>query len=528
MSIKFTTPTSYAVENPETITNPAELGDWVEHLPVTDPAATVETLLDSLKLLNRHPKAVPQRYQLMRIYLRPFMELMQRSRQLLQARAVGERHRNDNLFLQFMEELCREMGFGFKRTLQEALEPSWVSANQQASMADIIYWTTQCLTFDLMFAFADYRPEPRSTWPEFMKLYLLSKQRKISRGAVDDPYALAGASPSVGLAFLRALLISLVDPYKLRRGDVWNAYDYLSHFAKNAQVGTFRVPEVEGGFFLVDLKGARKAQPFRFEKVPPRPREFLLVNVNPLNSVVHRHFKMLEINPDVEIEGLYNMEGPQAMHLFRTMLVSWHISPARRHERIEQYDWLTAICGLSNICCYLQGDECTAEEEPEEEEVEISHHLTQIVAVDRKVYRWRQTDFSASGMGVVLPLSEAKALQVGQLVLIESEQGRSGGRRRVGIVRRLVRRDNANMEAGLQFIGNNITPTHIHHRDKPIDVLLVDRGEKMNKILITPGKVYRSGRIIEIKTGPRSAWTVKAGKLLESTCCLERFEVVRR
>jgi hypothetical protein len=529
MSIKFTTPTPYAVENPDTITNPVELGEWIEQLPVTDPGATAQTLLASVKLLNRHPKVVAQRYELMGIYLHPFLELVQRTRQMVEARPAGERHRNENLFLQTMEELCREMGFGFKRTLVEALEPSWVSASLQDSLAGVIYWISQCLTFDLMFAFADYHPEPRSAWPEFMKLYLLAKQRKLSRTLVEDPVALSGTAPSVGLAFRRALLISIVDPYKLRRGDVWHAYDYLSYFAKNVLVGTFRVPELEGGHFLVDLKGAIKPQPFRLDRIPPRPREFLLINVNPLNNVVHRHFKMLEVNQDVEIEGIHNMEGPHALHLFRTMLVNWHISPSRRHERIEQYDWLTAICGLENICCFLKGEECSADQEiPEEEEVEISEHLTQIVAVDRKAYRWRQTDFSASGVGVVLPVSEAKAMQVGQLVLVESEQARGGARRRVGIVRRLVRRDNGNLEAGLQFVGNNFTATEIHHRDKPLGVLLVDRGERFNKLLITPSKVHRSGRIIQIKTGPKTNWTVKAGKLLEATCCLERFEIEKR
>jgi hypothetical protein len=119
-------------------------------------------------------------------------------------------------------------------------------------------------------------------------------------------------------------------------------------------------------------------------------------------------------------------------------------------------------------------------------------------------------------------------MQVGQLVLVESEQARGGARRRVGIVRRLVRRDNGNLEAGLQFVGNNFTATEIHHRDKPLGVLLVDRGERFNKLLITPSKVHRSGRIIQIKTGPKTNWTVKAGKLLEATCCLERFEIEKR
>ena len=322
------------------------------------------------------------------------------------------------------------------------------------------------------------------------------------------------------------MLISILDPYKLRRGDVWHSYDYLSFHCKSAIITTFKVPEITGGHFLVDLKGQRKPQPFRLDNVPPRPREFLLLNVNPLNGVVHRHFKMLEVNPEVEIEGLENLEGGQAMHLFRGMLVSWHISPTRRHERIEEYDWLVASCGLHDIWAILHQEE--SEEQAETEEVEIGHNLAQPLQGKRRAYRWRQTNFSASGVGVVLPISEARALQVGQLVLTNSEAGNGNNRQRLGVVRRLIHRDTENMEAGIQFLGGTITATRIYHREQPIPILITDRGSGYNRVLITPSKVFRQGRIIEIKTGKRTGYTVKAEKLLESTCCIERFEVSRR
>ncbi len=525
MKINLSLPANYVVENPHTITDPAAIALWLEELPVADSVACASDLLGAVKLLNRHPKRITTRQELMQRYLELFMELIQRVRSLLQTRSYSERHRNDDRFIQLMEELSHEMGYGFKRVLLELITPAW-RAGEERQTTEAIYWTTQMLTFDLMFAFSDYRPEPRSTWSEFMRLYLLAKQRKISRAPIRDPYLAVATTPSIGFAFRRAMLISILDPYKLRRGDVWHSYDYLSFHCKSAIITTFKVPEITGGHFLVDLKGQRKPQPFRLDNVPPRPREFLLLNVNPLNGVVHRHFKMLEVNPEVEIEGLENLEGGQAMHLFRGMLVSWHISPTRRHERIEEYDWLVASCGLHDIWAILHQDE--SEEQAETEEVEIGHNLAQPLQGKRRAYRWRQTNFSASGVGVVLPISEARALQVGQLVLTNSEAGNGNNRQRLGVVRRLIHRDTENMEAGIQFLGGTITATRIYHREQPIPILITDRGSGYNRVLITPSKVFRQGRIIEIKTGKRTGYTVKAEKLLESTCCIERFEVSRR
>lgn len=526
--LELTVPAPYVVENPQTLTTRKELSEWLEGLDRDDESALSEALLTQVKLLNRDPRRLEDRLQLMDLLLVPFTHLIRRIRAMNIGRP-GERSRNEMVFSRLLGELSRETGFGYKRVLNE-LAADNLDACEDESLAHIIYWVCQCLTFDLMFAFTDYRPEPRGSWREMIRLYLLARRRKIARTPVSDPCAMPNTSPSIDLAFRRAAMVWILDPYNLRRGDVWSSYDYLSYHGRKVQVGTFRATDNTSGYFLVDMKGNLRPRPLRHDQPPERPREYLLLNVNPLNAVVHRHFRMLEINPEVEIEGLTNRDGTRTLHLFRSMLVHWHMSPNRRHQRIEEYDWLTVIYGLQNVAHHLaNSDDALGATFLEVERAHaLSEGLPQDLSGGRRSHRWRQTDFSPTGVGVVLPISEGRSIQIGQIVLTESERFRDHGRRHVGIVRRLIRRDDEHLEAGIQFLKGVVTPNHIHHRDRPIPILIVDRDRKDVQVLITPATVHRSGRVIEIKTGPQTAYTVRAGKLLETTCCIDRFEARRR
>ncbi|MES9966978.1 MAG: hypothetical protein ABW074_06875, partial [Sedimenticola sp.] len=63
------------MENPNVITSPRQLVEWIEDLPYANPQVTAKMLLDSLQQLVRQPGTLSQFHRLMINYLPPFRTL---------------------------------------------------------------------------------------------------------------------------------------------------------------------------------------------------------------------------------------------------------------------------------------------------------------------------------------------------------------------------------------------------------------------------------------------------------------------
>ncbi|OQX48438.1 MAG: hypothetical protein B0D87_05710, partial [Candidatus Sedimenticola endophacoides] len=95
-TLQLTVPTIAHVENPNTITSPDELREWMDELPIANPLLTAENLLLSLQLLNRHPGALSELPELLSLYLHMFGDLLDLLRSGTgKPSAVGRRARAD-------------------------------------------------------------------------------------------------------------------------------------------------------------------------------------------------------------------------------------------------------------------------------------------------------------------------------------------------------------------------------------------------------------------------------------------------
>ena len=146
------------------------------------------------------------------------------------------------------------------------------------------------------------------------------------------------------------------------------------------------------------------------------------------------------------------------------------------------------------------------------------------------IHRWRQTNISFSGMRVEVPPDDQTHIQVGQLILLENEQGIDRGKQSVGVIRRLIRHDTENLEAGIQFIQGTVSPAKIkavildaqaHTELQP--ALLLNRGENFPPAVFTPQMLYQPNREYAIETSQGDTQKIFSETLLETTRCYERF-----
>lgn len=527
--IQLTVPAPDYAENPNTITNIQQLRKWIDNLPYANPLGTGKLLLKSLSLLNRHPKTLSNRAQLMACYLTPFYNLIKSARSQETARV----RRSEAELYALTEKIIVEMTYGFKKAINETAlkQKSWL---RPANLSTLLYFALESLTLEMMFSFFEYHREPENVWREILQIYLLSERLGVSHEKINDPIIPEENLANIHISFKRILLIRLLDPFRLEQSEVWQVFDYLGWWGNKARITEIPASiEKFSGRFQVDLYGLEKSRPIDPENPPEDTSHYLMLNITQLNVLVNKHMQSLDSGSSEPIPGTEGLDKASMRRMFRHMLLAWHLQPKRRHPRQEHFEWLVTACGINDINHFLNEGKLAASSQAlqEEESVEILDIMRPNLPVRHSTFRWRQTNISESGVGLEMSPDDAKNLHVGQIVLTESEQVGGDEKWTAGVVRRLILRDNCTMVAGIQFIQGHISsakirplaPGHAENSDF-LSALMLDRGNNIPGVLFTPRRVYQADREYIVETADGRTMHLIADKLLESTNHFERFE----
>ena len=233
--------------------------------------------------------------------------------------------------------------------------------------------------------------------------------------------------------------------------------------------------------------------------------------------------------------------GRQADGMLRHMLTAWHISPTRRHQRQERYDWLTTCHGLSAVHHYLKGqltqpsDFSHTAQSGEPESYEISsrtplisrngeHHYSR--------YRWRQINSCTSGVCIELPATEQQHFRIGDLVLFEKESEQAS-RWYLGIIKRmLVHLRGGRMEVGIQLIPGIVQSAMLIPQSvaiskdvTPQPVIHLHRGPEVHDTVFTQPSIYKPYTEFLLEPDIGKNREVSAGRLLETANSYDWFEI---
>jgi hypothetical protein len=538
--IQLTVPALDRAANPETITKPNVLRQWADHLPYAYPLGVAQSLYQTLFRLNRHPKPVPQRQELMEIFLEPYLRIVH----LVQGdttqpdKTVGS-HRERAMLYELIEKINTEIAYGFKKVIRDK------EFNKKQKLPDAlctsIYWTLYCLVLTILFDLSAYRPESRSVWREILQLYLIATQNGVATAKFSELPAEGNRLPSIESEFIRILLLQSLDPLHLPRKEIWSAYRYLTYGAEMARLSNFVRLEDTSGLLLVDLLGMEETKPLRPDMDPENPERFLILDALHLLSVIDGQLATLAPNfkeKAIVMEGLTKQQSSQ---LLKHMQQYWQSRPSRQHPRTEQYDRLVAVGGIDAVCHFLrQGSLAPLQETPggdEQEEIhafDVQGYLSSTTSEKKShaTFQCRQTNVSESGMAMVCNQSGVSDLPIGQVVLAESEQAQGPMKWRAGVVRRLVQRSQTTVELGIQFLPGKVTAASIRPEgfgaagsttEQP--ALLVTDGNGASYVLLTPPMIYELGRQYLMETADGSSNHVFAGRMLESSGCFDRFEL---
>ncbi len=529
--LTLTVPAADPVTRPGILTDPGRLRVWVEALPYAKPEDAAARLLESLYHLNRSPTPAAQRRELMAWLQQAFERLQRIFTDRMLAVRTPRHDKAHRRYTALVRALSAEMAFGYKLVIQPRSGPRHADATGLS-----LYRAIRMLEIGLVFACAEYRPPPGGAWREIYQLYAEAERRGLTDNAFADRNwpAPAPATASIAQLFKRAVLLAMIDPYRLLPGEVWHANEYLAGCAGKALLEPLAESSPTPGAGVVDLAGAKPPAPFAAGHAYQPAECFRVIDPGPLRSLLELHRGALE-GPEPRLPpGLEAMQPFRADQLIGRMEQSW-LEPARRESvREESYDWLPVACGIVAIVAQLR--ELTRANDS-------FHYAPARMDPDRdppagpggrpvnRLPSWRQFNRSAGGVGMRVRLPTPQDLRVGQLVLIEDTGATRAKGWLIGVVRRMIERDGTNVEIGVQFLGARAQPVTVRPivlgRTPTPDLqpaLLVDRADNDDRgELITPCNLFRQGRELTVNLG-RSKLQVGTLRLLEASPSFERFE----
>jgi len=364
----------------------------------------------------------------MRCCLPPFVNLIKASIKDSKQHSMSSSTKKRKEQQQLTEKITTEMAFGFKRILNET-EQLQKGRHTPSEQAEIIHYAIECLTLNLMFYFSHYREEPKNLFKEILQLYLLAERVGNSKIDLDSSLHRADTPTNIRLVFKRVLLLQLLDPFHLHMGEIWYAYDYLGWWASHARIA--KVPEQmdnHSGRFLVDLQGNIKPKAFSPEAIQGSDANFLLLDTIPLTAIANKHLQSLSESLPADIPGYKKNPNVPANTLFRHMLLAWHIQPKRRHDREEKHDWVVAATGINQVCHFLKTQKLTTLHNRPDENTNADHDELEITSVigghtqsSYNTFRLRRINSSISGSALVIHPDQENSLQIGQIIIMQSE-----------------------------------------------------------------------------------------------------------
>ncbi|MCG8425977.1 MAG: hypothetical protein MI754_01310, partial [Chromatiales bacterium] len=236
--MQFTIPGIDNYTNPATLTKPQELAAWINELPYANQQGTVQLLHKMLAQINRHPELIPERYQLMLLLLQPFQQVICTVIEKCQGREGENYLNNERAFDPTIEQTITEMAYGFKHLINNIQSDEDRPPSTEV-FANVIYHTIDLLSLNLLFSYSRYKKTSQTIWREINQLHELATRYDLCDiGITTDDTATSPSS--IKQAFTRIALIVLLDPFRLKRGEVWHAYHYLSSHAHLVRLGPWR------------------------------------------------------------------------------------------------------------------------------------------------------------------------------------------------------------------------------------------------------------------------------------------------
>ncbi|MET0066439.1 MAG: hypothetical protein ABW076_08850 [Candidatus Thiodiazotropha sp.] len=518
----FTVPQPDPFENPLVETEPEPLRQWATALPFANPQQLAESMITHLGRLNRFPKPVKKRTELMEIYATPALRLVH-----------GLNQRKGPAPLTQIRRVLQEMGYGYCHIANDCLS-NRANRKNLDQLSQSIYFAIKYFLLEFLLACEDFDCRSGNSYRQISRLMTFAAEQNLHQHGVDDKEQIHPERANIAHLYNRFMLMMLLDPCHLQEGEPRLCFEFLDSVAGEACFTDKRQDSATTGLYVVDRLG--EVPPYLFHPDALETLEqarFILFDIGPVSQVLHQQLRHLERSEQSKPESLSKLSLREINNLLARMLKSWHIRLKRDSERFNASGEVKVWVGIPQVHAYLAGGSPVQEFEDQEITMSQPMGMNTLDAPDSDNHiTARRSNQSRSGVALKLPRSASSMPLIGELILISGHTTRQGGDWKMGVIKRAAKTEDERIEIGVQFVSGKIEPitlsvAHNRQEEQPIKDhpgIYIDQDHTHRSSLIVPKHFFVIGqeyRVEEMLPSP----SITPLQLLETTARFERFRI---
>ncbi len=319
----------------------------------------------------------------------------------------------------------------------EKLSGKWVGVGLAHILRPALVQAMELEKRRLLLAFRAYTPGSRSAWKNLHHLYRIARQ---SGYAKTTP---AGAPDSPEHTYIKALLITFAEPGRLTKQELERVRFYIERHAKHAKLvdgpGFNARHDVPAACFLVRQQDDTENGSSRSRRNTNPTTGDLLLDCSLLISKLREQIDGLDHGILPAKLGLPSVaKRPQYLAMLRSLLKLWSAPPQRRFSRQHFRPRIDLVAGFDDICAFMSGHYFNRRQ---------TDNVTVAAERSPQISEWSITNESPTGFALQYVSGETGDIAAGGLIGLSPP---TRGTVYIGMVRRLVSRDQGRVDIGLQ------------------------------------------------------------------------------
>ena len=492
-------------------TRPIYIEEWLDSLPYIDFNKTSRLLLEATSETNKEEIKPEDRLELVRLYNRPYHYYLE-SQIKTGAQHTLQSMENMQGQVTVLKQIAINLAHACKLSIEESQKRKTVW-RQKKSPLPAVLMAMNYLSHTLIFSYLEYAPAPANVWRELNGLYYFTENIGQHLATVIPPGGNAKKeATTITDVFKQILLASMVDPYHLPFGAIWEIYMQLKTWSQHAEIKPFTRVTRTDGCFVVDME--QDSRPIPCSKFDPdnAGESHRLVNTSALGKLVTNHQKQVEsgkpLDDSVHLSAFY------AKTILHQMALAWGVPPVRFSPRDKSGGNVHVTCGINAIYYYLNGQKEFEIRVKQSDEAILSDvgayqdpGIAPGKAMEYTLDQWDLIDQGPGGFAISKANTPNTQIRVGDLIGIirNPDKTKSADSLALGVIRWLMISGNKVYRVGIQTIAADILPAAIRATTGSAmetrfnrAIIAGDFSASEENVIITSTGIYGKGREYEL------------------------------
>jgi len=508
-------PQQQEFRNPEAILDTGKLAEWLNELPLLNPAPTVRELMDAVQAVNRQKVSNRKRLQLLDQYRKVAIQIYPSLTQDALKRISSKENEREKIHHQ-VTLFCTHIADGYKIIIRNLLADGNTLKNDQLFAP--LYCAIEALSLALLNCYRTYLSTPEFLFQDIHQLYLLAERSALLNYEYESDIGSASA-PSISLMYRQMMILAFLDPFKMPYGAVEQLYQRLFNLSEYCNMLSQQPGPDQSGIFVVDL--ASDEAPRAIYKIPANrnlkiPRVF---DTHPLTNKINADITVIKTGQ--EKKALIPEE-----QLLRLLIPPHKEQTTRKAERTDSHRIAKVTFGIDAVYHFLTMNKTELKQA-------LQSHADNVG--DYRMEPWQVSNESKTGLSLSDRNMTQHDVRVGDIIGLLTEQidlpgsGTAELCTKIAIIRWIRNQDNQ-IHIGVELIHGNLLPATCYIVDDQDSnqrnagiFISSSNNENTPPTLLTPKGVYQRGRILDITVGEQPM-RIEAGYLKDDTFTFDRFD----